>query len=141
MPLSYCAEHAVSTFQGKRINPSFVNPAIGNPFKPGSTGKHQLYRVKSRAVSADRFSGPPRQSHNTAALLANGPTNAHGGINFNRVRPNQRLAAQYVGLGWPAAGGRGSTGGHAMERHPGATGGYSSAEGECSSLGQVITTV
>lgn len=35
-----------------------------------------------------------------------GPTNAHGGVNFNRVRGHARLHAQNgqnVGLGWPVA--------------------------------------
>lgn len=47
-----------------------------------------------------------RASLNTQMLLSHGPTNAHGGVNFNRVRAN-RLgpnANMYgpMGMGWPA---------------------------------------
>jgi len=48
----------------------------------------------------------------TNALLAHGPTNAHGGVNFNRVRPNSRVAAG-LGLCWPM-GRNGMIGRHAQ---------------------------
>ena len=82
-----------SDFQGKRINPSFVNPAAGHPFKP------------SGGVSAG-----PRPVLNTQILLAHGPTNAHGGVNFNRVKPARlaqqvqaQAAVQALGMGWPTS--------------------------------------
>ena len=84
-----------SDFQGKRIHPSFVNPSLGNPFqKPSTIGANS------------------RPLLNTQILLAHGPTNAHGGVNFNRVKP-ARLAqqvqahAQGLGMGWPSTFARG----------------------------------
>jgi hypothetical protein len=81
-----------SDFQGKKLSPTFVNPTAGNPFKP----------------AAPTSSGP-RPALNTQILLAHGPTNAHGGVNFNRVRP-ARMAQQNqgysvnngLGMGWPS---------------------------------------
>ncbi|ORX39930.1 hypothetical protein BD324DRAFT_244216 [Kockovaella imperatae] len=57
-------------FHGKRLVPSYYSP------QPGPKQHFHSYG--------------PRPATGTQALLAHGPTNAHGGINFNRVRPNVR---------------------------------------------------
>ncbi|CAD6579856.1 MAG: hypothetical protein TREMPRED_002599 [Tremellales sp. Tagirdzhanova-0007] len=68
--------------QGKRISASFVTP---NSTQPPPKFSNNLSTV-------------PR-SFGTSALLAHGPTNAHGGVNFNRVRPNGRAGM----VGWPSS--------------------------------------
>lgn len=46
----------------------------------------------------------------TKALLAHGPTNAHGGVNFNRVKQNSRAAPAYQQNGWQGQKSRGGQG-------------------------------
>ncbi|WVQ98773.1 hypothetical protein IAU59_005904 [Kwoniella sp. CBS 9459] len=74
-------------FQGKEISCAFASSAGGNPLHPGNQD-FPVVRPLSTAI------------HSTVRH----PTNAHGGVNFNRVRPNSRSAIHAnLGMGHPAA--------------------------------------
>ncbi|RXK38639.1 hypothetical protein M231_04145 [Tremella mesenterica] len=80
----------LNVFQGKRLSPTFV---------PGNAA--QIHKI------------PAGQPLISTVLATHPPTNAHGGINFNRLRPHSRIQIQQamgLGLGRPTAprdGGRG----------------------------------
>ncbi|WWC61052.1 uncharacterized protein I303_103630 [Kwoniella dejecticola CBS 10117] len=72
-------------FQGKKIPSALAATAFGNPLHPGNQ-EHPTARPLSSAI------------HSAVRT----PTNSHGGVNFNRVRPNSRNAIQsHLGVGHP----------------------------------------
>ncbi|WVF72196.1 hypothetical protein IAT40_007008 [Kwoniella sp. CBS 6097] len=73
-------------FQGKKIPSALASSATGSPLHPGNHD-FPVARPLSTAI------------HSTVRH----PTNAHGGVNFNRVRPNSRSAIHAnLGMGHPA---------------------------------------
>nr|XP_019042279.1 hypothetical protein I302_08880 [Kwoniella bestiolae CBS 10118]OCF21209.1 hypothetical protein I302_08880 [Kwoniella bestiolae CBS 10118] len=74
-----------NTFQGKKIPSALASFAFGNPLHPGSQEFPSVRPLSTAIHSAVRQ-----------------PTNAHGGVNFNRVRPNSRTAIHAnLGVGHP----------------------------------------
>ncbi|OCF30336.1 hypothetical protein I317_04879 [Kwoniella heveanensis CBS 569] len=72
-------------FQGKRIPSALASSVGGNPLHPANQD-FPVVRPLSTAI------------HSTVRH----PTNAHGGVNFNRVRPNSRSAIHAnLGMGHP----------------------------------------
>ncbi|WRT67188.1 uncharacterized protein IL334_004154 [Kwoniella shivajii] len=72
-------------FQGKKVPSALATWAYGNPLHPGNQ-EFPSVRPLSTAI------------HSTVRQ----PTNAHGGVNFNRVRPTSRTAIQgSLGNGQP----------------------------------------
>ncbi|ORY27184.1 hypothetical protein BCR39DRAFT_239363 [Naematelia encephala] len=82
--VSWFSQHL---FQGKKMHASFFDPDAV-PYVP-------------RVPPPSPQQGRPLIG--TQALLAHGPTNAHGGINFNRVRPTYRTNHQTLGIGRPTS--------------------------------------
>ncbi|GFZ45604.1 hypothetical protein JCM24511_03332 [Saitozyma sp. JCM 24511] len=79
-------------FQGKRITPSYVT---GTPIKMGQAALAPLRPLANLGLSA------------------NFATNAHGGINFNRLRPhNRQVVQQALGIGAGSSRGEHSRGGN-----------------------------
>ncbi|WWC89978.1 uncharacterized protein L201_004907 [Kwoniella dendrophila CBS 6074] len=75
----------INMFQGKKIPSALAATAFGNPLHPGNQ-EFPTARPLSTAIHSS-----VRQ-----------PTNAHGGVNFNRVRPNSRTVIQAnLGVGHP----------------------------------------
>nr|XP_018263778.1 uncharacterized protein I303_03651 [Kwoniella dejecticola CBS 10117]OBR85936.1 hypothetical protein I303_03651 [Kwoniella dejecticola CBS 10117] len=89
-------------FQGKKIPSALAATAFGNPLHPGNQGKRLGRQIDAQLAN-------PIVEHPTARPLSSAihsavrtPTNSHGGVNFNRVRPNSRNAIQsHLGVGHP----------------------------------------
>ncbi|WVR05198.1 hypothetical protein IAU60_002210 [Kwoniella sp. DSM 27419] len=73
-------------FQGKKVSSALASSVVGNPLLPANQD-FPAVRPLSTAI------------HSTIRH----PTNAHGGVNFNRVRPSSRSAIHAnLGVGLPS---------------------------------------
>lgn len=92
-----------SEFQGRKVSTAFVAQSAVQTLKTPAAGG------SSTLGDAEVVSNAPRPVLGTGALAQHPPTNAHGGINFNRLRQYNRGFGQGSGLGLGHPSGRGQT--------------------------------